>query len=116
MLGLTPDARQRVILIDIMKRYKQFYSVDPTNASPLLRDLRNEFPSFGYKDGLMTLIWHWLYLSDKYSVLSVRWKCYEETIGPTVKKYAKMIQSLIKKKIKFCVYSWEKAYSKHWLQ
>ena len=82
-----------------MKRYKQFYGVDPSTAAPLFRDLRNEFPSFSYKDGLMTL--NWLYPNDKYSVLSGRWKCCEETIGPTVKKYAKMIQTLIKKKIKF---------------
>jgi hypothetical protein len=82
-----------------MKRYKQFYGVDPSTAAPLFRDLRKEFPSFSYTNGLMTL--NWLYLNNKYSVLSGRWKCCEDTIGPTVKKYAKMIQSLIKKKIKF---------------
>ena len=51
------------------------------------------------KDGLMTL--NWLWLNDKQSVLSGRWGCCEEYIGPTVKTYAKMIQSLKKKKIKF---------------
>jgi hypothetical protein len=88
-----------------MTRYKQFYGVNPSTAAPLFRDLRNEFPSFNYKDGLMTL--NWLYLNDKQSVLSGRWKCSKETIGTTVKKYAKMIQSLIKKKIKF-VFTHEK--------
>ncbi len=33
-----------------MKRYKQFYGIDPSNAAPLFRDLRNEFPSFGWID------------------------------------------------------------------
>ena len=55
--------------------------------------------NFHLSDGLMTL--NWLYLNDKYSVLSGRWKCCKETIGPTVKKHAKMMQSLIKKNIKF---------------
>jgi hypothetical protein len=38
-----------------MIRYKQFFGVDPSTAAPLFRDLRREFPSFNYKDGLMTL-------------------------------------------------------------
>jgi len=47
----------------------------------------------------MTL--NWLYMIDKQSVLSGRWKCCKETIGITVETYAKMIQTLKKKKIKF---------------
>jgi hypothetical protein len=82
-----------------MIRYKQFFGVDPSTAAPLFRVLRSKFPSFYYKDGLMTL--NWLYLNDKQSVLSGRWKCCKETIGITLKRYAKMIQSLKKKKIKF---------------
>ncbi len=46
-----------------MIRYKQSFGVDPSTAAPLFRDLRHEFPSFNYKDGLMTL--NWLYLNDK---------------------------------------------------
>jgi hypothetical protein len=56
-----------------MIRYKQFFGVDPSTAAPLFRDLRSKFPSFNYKDGLMTL--NWLYLNNKQSVLSGRWKC-----------------------------------------
>ena len=93
-----------------MKRYKQFYGVDPSTAVPLFRDLRNEFPSFSYKDGLMTL--NWFYLNKKYSVLSGRWKCGKEPIAPIVKKYAKIVQFLIKKKIKF-VFTHGKRHSKH---
>jgi len=89
----------KVKLCRIMARYKQFFGVDPSTAAPLFRDPRNKFPSFSYKDGLMTL--NWLYLNDKQSVLGGGWKCCEETIGTTVKKYAKMIQTLKKKKIKF---------------
>ncbi len=47
----------------------------------------------------MTL--NWLYINDKHSVLSGRWGCCEEYIGPKLKHYAMMIQSLKKKKIKF---------------
>ena len=82
-----------------MKRYKQFFGVDPSTAAPLFRDLRNKFPSFMYKDGLMAM--NWLFLNDKQSVLSGRWGPCEEYIGETVKRYATMIQSLKQKKIKF---------------
>jgi hypothetical protein len=82
-----------------MMRYKQFYGADPSTAAPLFRDLRNKFPSFKYKDGLMTI--NWLFLNNKQSVLSGRWGYYEEYIGPTVKEYATMIQLLKSKKIKF---------------
>jgi hypothetical protein len=82
-----------------MIRYKQFFDVDPSTAAPLFTDLRNKFSSFKYKDGLMTM--NWLFLNDKQSVLSGRWGYWEEYIGPTVKQYATMIQSLKSKKIKF---------------
>jgi hypothetical protein len=75
-----------------MKRYKQFFGVDPSTAAPLFRDLRNKFPSFKYKDGLMTM--NWLFLNDKQSVLRGWWSYCEEKVGRTVKQYAKMIQSL----------------------
>ncbi len=51
-----------------MIRYKQFFGVDPSTTAPLFRDLRSKFPSFNYKDGLMTL--NWLYLKDKQPVLA----------------------------------------------
>jgi hypothetical protein len=82
-----------------MMRYKQLYGADPSTAAPLFRDLKNKFPSFKYKDGLMTT--NWLFLNDKQSVLSGRWGYCEEYIGPTVEEYAKMIQLLKSKKIKF---------------
>ncbi len=44
---------------------------------------------------------NWLLLNDKQSVLSGRWGYCEEYIGPTVKEYATIIQSLKSKKIKF---------------
>jgi len=80
---------------------RSFFGVDPSTAAPLFRDLRDNFPSFRYKDGLMTL--NWLWLNNKQSVLSGRWGCCEEYIDPTVKTYAKMIQSLKKKKTSLCL-------------
>ena len=97
--GFDTRRQGKVNLNRNMARYKQFYGVDPSTAAPLFRDLRNKFPSFMYKDGLMAI--NWLFLNDKQSVLSGRWGCCKEYIGPTVKTYAKMIQSLKKKKIKF---------------
>jgi len=82
-----------------MKRFKSFYGPDPTTIVPLFKDLRDKYPSFKYKEGLITL--NWLFLNDKHSVLGGRWQCCEETLGPLVKKYAKMIQSLKQKKIKW---------------
>ncbi len=82
-----------------MIRYKQFFGVDLSTAASLFRDLRRKFLSFNYKDGFMTL--NCLYLNNKQSVLSGRWKCCKETIGITLKRCAKKIQSLKKKKIKF---------------
>jgi hypothetical protein len=100
MLGLTQDTRKKSNLNRNMIRYKQaFFGVDPSTAAPLFRDLRSKFPSFNYKDGLMTL--NWLCLNDQQSVLSGRWKCCKETIDITLKRYANMIQSLKKKKIEF---------------
>jgi hypothetical protein len=82
-----------------MMRYKKFYGVDPSTTAPLFRDLRNKFPSFKYKDGLMTI--SCLFLNNKQSGMSGRWGYCEEYIGPTVKQYAKMIQSFKSKKTKF---------------
>ena len=82
-----------------MKRFKSFYGPDPTTIVPLFKDLRDKYPSFKYKEGLITL--NWLFLNDKHSVLGGRWQFCEETVGPLVKKYAKMIQSLKQKKIKW---------------
>ena len=97
--GFDTRRQGKVNLNRNMARYKQFYGVDPSTAAPLFRDLRNKFPSFMYKDGLMAM--NWLFLNDKQSVLSGRWGPCEEYIGKTVKRYATMIQSLKQKKIKF---------------
>ena len=97
--GFDTRRQGKVNLNRNMARYKQFYGVDPSTAAPLFRDLRNKFPSFMYKDGLMAM--NWLFLNDKQSVLSGRWGPCEEYIGKTVKRYATMIQSLKSKKIKF---------------
>ena len=98
--GFDTRRQGKVNLNQNMTRYKQFYGVDPSTAAPLFRDLRNKFPSFMYKDGLMAM--NWLFLNDKQSVLSGRWGPCKEYIGVTVKRYATMIQSLMQKKIKFC--------------
>jgi hypothetical protein len=82
-----------------MKRFKSFFGPDPATIAQLFKDLREQNPSFKYKEGLITL--NWLFLNDKQSVLGGRWHSCEETVGPLVKKYTKMIQSLKKKKIKW---------------
>ena len=82
-----------------MKRFKSFYGPDPTTIAHFFKDLRDKYPSFKYKDGLITL--NWLFLNDKQSVLGGRWQCCEETVGPLVKKNAKMFQSLKQMKIKW---------------
>jgi hypothetical protein len=97
--GFDKGRQDKVNLNRNMMRYKQHYGVDPSTAAILFRDLRDKFQSFKYKDGLMTI--NWLFLNDKQSVLSGRWGYCEEYIGPTVKEYATMIQSLRSKKIKF---------------
>jgi hypothetical protein len=109
--GFDTKCQGRVNLARNMKRYKQFFGVDPSTAAALFRDLRDNFPSFRYKDGLMTLNWLWLWLNDKQSVLSGRWGCCKEYIGPTVKIYAKMIPE--KEENQVCVYSWEEAHCQH---
>jgi hypothetical protein len=81
--GFDTSHQVKVNLNQNMMRYKQFYGVDPSTAAPLFKDLRNKFPSFKYKDGLMTI--NWLFLNEKQSVLSGRWGYCEEYIGPTVK-------------------------------
>jgi hypothetical protein len=82
-----------------MNRFKQFFGPEPPTIVALFKDLRDKHSMFKYKDGLLTL--DWFYLNDKQSVLGGRWVYCEEYIGPTVKRYAKMIQSLKSKKIKF---------------
>jgi hypothetical protein len=89
----------KVNLKQNMTRFKQFFGPEPPTIVALFKDLRDKHSTFKYKDGLMTL--NWLYLNDKQSVLGGRWGYCKEYIGPTVKKYAKMIQSLKSKKIKF---------------
>ncbi len=98
-VGFDTSCQVKVNLNQNMMRYKQFYGVDPSTVAPLFRDLRNKFPSFKYKDRLMTI--NWLFLNDKQSVLSGGWGYCEEYIGPTVKEYATMIQLLKSKTIKF---------------
>ncbi len=83
--GFDTRCQERSNLNRNMIRYKQFFGVDPSSAAPLFRDLRTKFPLFNYKDGLMTL--NWLYLNNKQSVLSGRWKCCKETIGIIAKRY-----------------------------
>ena len=68
--GFDTRRKEKSNLNRNMIRYKQFFGVDPSTAAPLFRVLRSKFPSFYYKDGLMTL--NWLYLNDKQSVLSGR--------------------------------------------
>jgi hypothetical protein len=76
--GFDTRLQGKVNLNQNMMRCKQFYGVDPFTAAQLFRDLRNKFPSFKYKDGLMTI--NWLFLNDKQSVMSGRWGYCEEYI------------------------------------
>jgi hypothetical protein len=97
--GFDTSRQVKVNLNQNMMRCKHFYGVHPSTTAPLFRDLRNKFPSFKYKDKLMTI--NWLFLNNTQSVLSGRWGYCEEYIGPTIKENATMIQSLKSKKIKF---------------
>jgi hypothetical protein len=96
--GFDTRCQGKVNLNQNMIWYTQFFGVDLSTAAPLFTDLRSKFSSFKYKDGLMTM--NRLFLNDKQSVLSGRWGYCEEYIGPTVKQYATMIQSLKSMKIK----------------
>ena len=64
-----------------------------------MADLRKEYPDIDYKDCFMTL--NWLCLYDTYPVLSARWKCSEEYIGPKVIENGTKMAKLARKKIRF---------------
>lgn len=106
-VGFDAKQQNRVKLERNMKRFKQFFGPDPSTIAPLFRDLRDAYPTLKYKDALMTM--NWLWINDKQSVLSARWRYCEEYISPTVKQYTRMIQSLKDMKIKF-VFSHNKHY------
>lgn len=98
-VGFDAHRQSRVNEDRNIGRFKKFFGSHPLIISILLKDLRTDFPLLRNKDALMTL--NWLYVNDTQSVLSGRWGCCEEYIGPTVRQYAKMIQSQKPKKIRF---------------
>ncbi len=53
--GFNARCQEKINLNRNMTRCKQFFGVDPSTAAPLFRDLRNKYPSFKYKDGLMAI-------------------------------------------------------------
>ena len=81
------------------ERFSAHFGWEPKVINFLFTDLVSIFPKMDLKDGLMTLNWFKGY--DTRPVLAGRWDSCEEYIGPKVKEYAKMIQSLKAKKNRF---------------
>ncbi len=69
--NFSEEKQRKVSLKRNMTRYKQNFGPDPTTNVPMFKDLSNKYPSFSYKDGLMTL--NWLWNRCKYSELTGRW-------------------------------------------
>jgi hypothetical protein len=81
------------------ERFSAHFGWEPKVLNLVFTDLVSIFPKMDLKDALMTL--NWLKGYDTRPVLAGRWGSCEEYIGPKVKEYAKMIQSLKTKKIRF---------------
>ena len=97
--GFNEKRQQRVNLERNIMRFKAFFGVPPTTVAALLNDLRDDNPNIIYKECLMTM--NWLYCYETLPVLVGRWGYCENSIGTKVIKYAKMVQKLCKKKIRF---------------
>ena len=97
--GFEPEVQQRNNVGRNVDRFKSFYGVEPTTISPILQDLKDEYPDVSFKDSLMTM--NWLYLYDTYPVLSGRWKYCEETIGSRVIDYGMKFATIGRNKIVF---------------
>ena len=81
------------------ERFSSHFGVEPKVVHALFTDLVSDFPKIFLKDAFMTLNWFKGY--DTRPVLAGRWGSCEDYIGPKVKEYAKKIQSLKEKKIRF---------------
>ena len=97
--GFTEKKQQRVRHSLNVERFKSHYGVGPKTVRALYKDLKKDFPSIKLRYYMLTL--NWLKLYDIEHVLSGRWGYCEDNIRPNVKKYARMIQSLVAKKIVF---------------
>ncbi|KAL7528013.1 hypothetical protein ACHAXR_002230 [Thalassiosira sp. AJA248-18] len=92
--------RQKIVCLDQnRKRFKSFFGAPPTTLVPMMQDLKSNTPTIIYKHCLMAL--NWLYSYDTREVLSGRWGRCVNDIGRLVIQYAKMIQKLKDKKIRF---------------
>lgn len=81
--------------------FRAFYGVDHTTAAPYLADLRKENPDIQFRDCLMTM--NWLACYDTLPVLTARWGCCEEYIGPKVWSYCEKMAALAREKITFAL-------------
>lgn len=98
-VGFSTARQKRVNLNCNVERFKSFYGIPPTTVAPVLLDLRADNPDLTYKLALMAMNWLFLYLP--YPVLAGIWGYCEKFIGANVIGYAKKIQKLCEKKIKF---------------
>jgi len=97
--GYDTRRQEKVKLYRNIKRFNAFFGVSPTTLLPLMKDLKDMYPNMIYKDFLMSI--NWLFLYETREVLGGRWNRCENDIGRLVIQYAKMIQQLKGKKIKF---------------
>ena len=79
--------------------FKAFYGIEPPTVRALYEDLCSPDSSTKLRDLLMTLDWFKGY--DTEHVLSGRWGNCEDHIHSKVNEYARKVQSLKRKKIKF---------------
>lgn len=98
-VGFSTARQKRVNLNCNVERFKSFYGIPPTTVAPVLLDLRADNPDLTYKLALMAM--NWLFLYPTYPVLAGIWGYCEKFIGANVIGYAKKIQKLCEKKIKF---------------
>lgn len=96
--GFDKDRQARVGKDRNETRFLAHYGVRPSTLVPFYTDLMNKYPDANIKDFLMTV--NWLKEYSVYEVLAGRWRCCEEYVGPTVKKYGRMMQSFKDEKIK----------------
>jgi hypothetical protein len=97
--GFNLDRQRKVCTKTNLKRFKAFFGLPPSTIVPIFSDLSRKFPKIRAREFLMTMNWFTLY--EVFPVLAGRWGRCEDHIGPTIKEYGEMIQSLLSSKIKF---------------
>lgn len=97
--GFDSKRQRKVGLKRNTRRFLSFYGVEPLTIKALFADLRSSYPKLLFVNLMMTINWFKLY--DSEPVLEGRWGFCAEYIGPKLKETSEMIQSLVKKKIKF---------------